>query len=121
MSAEEKSSRPSFSPANRWRIGFDVALRTLLVIAVMGMANYLGALFFHRFYLSSQTHMALSSRTLAVLNTVTNHVDVTLYYDRKADFYPDVVALLNEYRAANKNISVQTVDYMRDVLRPRKW
>jgi hypothetical protein len=39
---------------------------------------------------------------------------VTLYYDRKADFYPDIVALLNEYRGVNKNISVRTVDYIRD-------
>src|SRR5580693_5614996 len=100
MSADQKS-RPSFSAASRWRIGFDVVLRTLLVIAVMGMANYLGTKFFHRFYLSSQTQMALSSRTLSVLRSVTNHVEVTLYYDRKADFYPDVAALLNEYRDAN--------------------
>ncbi len=113
MSADQKS-RPSFSPASRWRIGFDVVLRTLLVLAVMGMANYLGTQFFHRFYLSSQTQMALSSRTLSILRSVTNHVDVTLYYDRKADFYQDVEALLKEYRAANKNISVQTVDYVRD-------
>jgi hypothetical protein len=114
MSADQKS-RPSFSPASRWRIGFDVVLRTLLVVAVMGMANYLGTQFFHRYYLSSQTQMALSTRTLSVLRSVTNHVDVTLYYDRKADFYQDVEALLKEYRAANKNISVQTVDYVRDV------
>jgi hypothetical protein len=46
---------------------------------------------------------------------LTNHVEVTLYYDRHADFYPDIVALLNEYRAANRNISVDTVDYNRDV------
>ena len=113
MSADQKS-RPSFSSANRWRIGTDMVLRTLLVVVVIGMANYLGTQFFHRFYLSSKTQMALSTRTLSVLHSVTNHVDVTLYYDRKADFYPDVAALLAEYRAANRNISVQTVDYVRD-------
>ena len=59
-----------------------MVLRTLLVVAVMGMANYLGTQFFHRFYLSSQTQMALSSRTVSVLHSVTNHVDVTSYYDR---------------------------------------
>ena len=78
------------------------------------MVNYLGATYFHRFYLSSQTRLALDSRTLAVLHSLTNHVEVTLYYDRHADFYPNVVALLNEYRAANRNISVDTVDYNRD-------
>ena len=117
--ATDPKSKPSFSPANRWRIGFDVVLRTTLVLAVVVMANYLGAKFFHRFYLSSQTQIKLSSRTLTVLHSLTNHVAVTLYYNRKPDdgkpnFYPDVVALLDEYCAANKNISVRTVDYVRD-------
>src|SRR5450631_3254040 len=106
MSAEPK---PSFSTAARWRIGFDVVLRTILVLAVVVMANYLGAKFFHRFYLSSQTQVQLSSRTLTVLRSVTNRVNVTLYYNRKADFHPTIVALLNEDRAANPKISVRTV------------
>jgi hypothetical protein len=108
------SPKPSFSTANRWRFGLDVMLRTLLVLAVAGMANYLGGKFYHRFYLSSQTRMALAPRTLTVLHSLTNHVNITLYYDRKADFYQDIVGLLNEYRAASKNISVHTVDYVRD-------
>jgi len=117
--SDQPKSRPSFSTASRWRIGFDVALRTVLVLAVAGMVNYLGVKFFHRFYLSSQTRMALSSRTLAVLRSITNQVDVTVYYDRRPDdnkpnFYPEVMALLNEYRAASKNISVDAVDYVRD-------
>jgi hypothetical protein len=107
-------SRPSFSPASRWKIGLDVALRTALVLAVVVMLNYLGAKFFHRFYLSSQTRVALSSRTVNVLRSMTNVVDVTLYFDRKDEFYPDIVALLNEYRAVNKNISIRTVDFVRD-------
>ena len=108
--------RPSFSPASRWKIGFDMLLRTALVLAVVVMLNYLGAQFFHRFYLSSQTRVALSSRTLAVLATLTNHVEVTLYYDTRdqENFYPNILALLNEYREANKKISVRTVDYVRD-------
>ncbi len=112
--SEGKKSRPSFSPASRWGIAFDVVLRTALVLAVVVMANYLGAKFFHRFYLSSQTRVALSSRTLNVLHSMTNAVNVTLYFDRKDEFYPDIVALLNEYRAADKNISLHTVDYVRD-------
>jgi len=92
----------------------DITVRTALVLAVVVMLNYLGAKFFHRFYLSSQTRVALSSRTLNVLRTMTNTVNVTLYFDRKDEFFPDIVALLNEYRAANKNISVRTVDFVRD-------
>jgi hypothetical protein len=107
-------NRPSFSPRHRWKIGFDAVARTALVLAVVVMANYLGAQFFHRFYLSSQTRVELSSRTVSVLHSLTNHVTVTLYYDRKDDFYSDIIALLNEYRSVNPKISVRTVDYVRD-------
>jgi len=107
-------SRPSFSPRHRWKIGFDAVVRTALVLAVVVMVNYLGAQFFHRFYLSSQTRVELSSRTISVLHSLTNRVSVMLYYDRQDDFYPDIVALLNEYRSVNPKISVRTVDYVRD-------
>jgi hypothetical protein len=118
MSDKQKFG-PSFSTASRWRIGFDVILRTALVVAVVVMANYLASTFPQRFYLSSQTRVALSSRTLAVLKSVTNQVDVTLYYNTRPDdsepnFYPDIAALLDEYHSANRNIVVHTVDYVRD-------
>jgi hypothetical protein len=89
-------------------------MRTALVLAVVVMVNYLGGLFPERFYLSSQTRVELSSRTLDVLHSMTNHVAVTLYYDTQDDFYPTVMALLDEYRAANPNLSLRTVDYVRD-------
>ncbi len=105
---------PSFSRARRWRIGFDVLLRTALVLAVVVMVNYLGAQFFQRIYLSSQTQVKLSSRTLSVLHSITNHVSVTLYYDKTDEMYPTIAGLLKEYQAAAPNLSVQTVDYVRD-------
>jgi hypothetical protein len=106
--------RPSFSTGGRWRIGLDAVLRTVLVLAVVVMVNYLGARFYQRFHLSQRTHMALSSSTLNVLRGVTNRLDIILYYDRRGQFYQDVADLVAEYRGANKNISVQTVDYERE-------
>ncbi len=113
MSAAPKSA-PSFSRAQRWKNIFDRALRTLLVLAVVAMVNYLGAKFSHRYYLSSQTSVQLSPRTLAVLHSLTNQLAVTLYFDRQSDFYPDVSALLEEYQSANRKISVRLVDYVRN-------
>lgn len=107
-------NQPSFSLRRRWKIGFDMVARTALVLAVVVMVNYLGTQFFRRFYLSSQTRVELSSRTVSVLHSLTNRATVTLYYDRKDDFYPDIVALLNEYRTINPKITVRTVDYLRD-------
>jgi hypothetical protein len=108
------TAQPSFSPSRRWKIGFDVVVRTALVLAVVVMVNYLGAKFYGRFYLSSQTQVKLSPRTLSVVHSITNLVAVTVYYDRTDDWYPTIIALLNEYRSANPNISVKVVDYVRD-------
>jgi hypothetical protein len=105
--------QPSFSPGRRWKIGFDVVVRTVLVLAVVVMVNYLGAKFFRRFYLSSQAQQ-LSTRTLSVVHSITNHVVVTVYYDKSDDWYPMILALLNEYRSANPDISINPVDYTLD-------
>jgi ABC-type uncharacterized transport system involved in gliding motility auxiliary subunit len=108
--------QPSFTPGRRWKIGFDVVVRTALVLAVVVMVNYLGTRFLKRFYLSSQTRVQLSPQTLDILKSLTNHVDVILYYDTRdeSDFYSDIVTLLNEYHLANSHLSVKTVDYVRD-------
>ena len=113
MNSPTKNSA-SFSPGQRWKIALDVLLRTLLLLAVVGMLNFLGARFHHRLYLSSQTNVTLHPPTLAVLRTVTNQFTVTLYYDTHdpGNFYQTIVALLNEYHAANQKISVRTVDYL---------
>lgn len=107
-------NQPSFSRRRRWKIGLDVVVRTLLVLAVLVMVNFIGAQFSHRFYLSSQTRVQLSPRTVSVLRSLTNQVSVTLYYDKQDDFYPDILGLLNEYARANPDISVKSVDYVDD-------
>jgi hypothetical protein len=112
--ADQPQPPPSFTPLRRWRIGFDLTLRTLLVLAVVVMINYLGSQLFTRFYLSSQTRIQLSSRTISVLQAITNQVTVTLYYDRTDEFYPTILALLKEYSTVNRNLVVKTVDYVRD-------
>jgi hypothetical protein len=114
MTADSKPTPPSFSTARRWKICLDIALRTLLVLAVMVMANYLGAIFSRQFYLSSQTKVKLSPRTVSILETLTNHVDVTVYYDKNDGMYSTVMSLLNEYHRLDPRISVQVVDYLRD-------
>ena len=112
--SDQTSRPPSFTRLRRWRIGFDLTVRTLLVLAVVVMINYLGAEHFTRFFLSSQTRQQLAPRTLGIVRSLTNQVTVTLYYDKTDDYYSTILALLNEYNAVNSKITVQTVDYVRD-------
>jgi hypothetical protein len=108
------TSRPSFSPGRKWTIGFNIALTLLGVMAVVGMVNYLSGNYFQRFYLSNLTRVELSPRTLDLLRTMTNHVKVTLYYDKDQPLYTELTELLKEYRLNNTRLEVNTVDYYRD-------
>jgi ABC-type uncharacterized transport system involved in gliding motility auxiliary subunit len=111
----QPSLPPSFSTARRWKIALDTLLRSVLVLAVVVMVNYLGYLFPRQFYLSSETRIHLSPRTISVLQTTTNHVDVTVYCSKQDfDMYSTVMSLLNEYHRLDPRISVKVVDYMRD-------
>ena len=78
------------------------------------MVNYLSGHYFQRFYLSSHTRIELSPRTVSLLRSLTNDVQVTLYYDRDDTIYSDVVDLLKAYRGVSSRIQVTTVDYYRD-------
>ena len=112
--SDKSRVKPSFTPRRKWGVGLDVVVRTLVVLAVIVMLNHLGALFFHRQYLSETTKQELSSRTKNFLNSLTNEVKITIYYDREDSFYPSIAALLREYQAFNPKVSVVTVDYLRD-------
>jgi hypothetical protein len=110
----DPTPEPSFTPQRKWTIGLNVGLLLLLVASAVLMVNYLSRDYFHRFHWSRQSANALSPRTVHFLNSLTNRVKVTIYYDRDDPFYSTVLGLLNEYSYVNSRISVRTVDYTRD-------
>jgi hypothetical protein len=112
--AAESSSPPSFTPRRKWTVGFDVVVRTVVVLAVVVMTNYLAGKLFHREYLSAHTQTELASRTVSLVESLTNEVKVTVYYDREDELFSTVTALLREYGALNPRIRIEIVDYLRD-------
>jgi hypothetical protein len=106
--------KPSFSPYRKYAIGLQVFLVLALVFAVVVMLNYISRDYFLRLHLSSHTRIPLSPRTIKFLDSLTNQVKVTVYYDKEEPFYKTVVDLLTEYRQHNHRISIRIVDYTRD-------
>lgn len=106
--------KKSFSALMRWGHSLDVLLRTALVLAVMVMLNYLGGRWYTRAHLSPQTRQPLSPRTLGLLQSLTNTVKVTLYFDRQEPIYNLASALLDEYHDVNSRLQISTIDYLRD-------
>jgi hypothetical protein len=106
---------PSFSPRRKWGIAFSVGFATAAVFLILLGINYLSSqYFFKRFYLSTDTRVQLSPRTINVLKMLTNRVEVTVYYDKDDPLYGDIVSLLNEYQAHTRKLTVKAVDYYRD-------
>ena len=108
------NGKPSFSPWRRWGIILNLIVLVVLVLAVVVMVNYLSRECFWRFHVSTRTQMELSPATKSLLKSLTNHVLVTLYYDKDDALYGPVHDLLNEYSLETPRITVQTVDYTRD-------
>jgi hypothetical protein len=112
--AKHSQPEPTFSPGRKWTIGFDVVLRTAVVLAVVGMVIYVGGRYPHRFHVSSHTRVELSPLTKSLLDSITNEVKLILYYDKDDRLYSTVAELAREYRSYSPRIQVVTVDYRWD-------
>ena len=91
--ATEPRSKPSFSPYRRWGLGLHLGLLVLAVFSVVVMVNYLSRDYFLRLHVATHATEPLAPRTVRFLQSLTNRVNVTLYYDKDDPFYSTVVDL----------------------------
>lgn len=104
----------SFSRSRKWSIALQVGLGVLAFVAIVVMLNYLSARHFHRFHWSERGSMALTPRTLALLKSMTNQVEVTVFFDGEAELSAPVNHLLEEYLSACPHLAVHKVDLYRN-------
>jgi hypothetical protein len=112
--ASSSSYRPSFSPGRKWGIAFNVMLATAAVFLILIGVNYISHRFPKRFYLSTNSHIQLSPRTIGLLRSLTNTVEATVYYDKNDPLYSDIIGLLKEYQAHTSKLTIKTIDYYAD-------
>ena len=110
----DAQAKASFSPRQRWRIMLNISLTTLVVLAVVVMANYLSHDLFVRLCWSGQARAELSPLTRNFLRSLTNQVKVTLFFDKQDWLYGTASDLLELYHAANPRIGVRAVDVVLD-------
>lgn len=104
----------SFSPYRRWGIGLNVFFVVLIVFSVVVMVNYVSQDYFVRYHLSGRGRIPLAPLTVKFLQSLTNRIDIYLYYDKSDTYYSMITDLLGEYKLANPKLHIQTVDYIRD-------
>jgi len=110
------TEKPSFSRGRKWTIGFQVGFIIAIIFLIVLTVNYLSGAYFHRFHWSSFAKNQLSSQTVRLVQSLTNQVKVTVYYDRDEPFFTTIQGLLKEYRYINPRITIETVDYLRDAV-----
>jgi len=105
----------SFSQTRRLGIGLSVAISLLALLATVLMVNYLAARHFKRYQWTTDARYKLSPVTEQVLQALTNTVNVTILFNRNEPLFAPVSGLLKEYAYACSKVSVEHVDYTRDL------
>lgn len=103
----------SFSARNRLSIGASVAVSTVAFLVLAAIANYLAFHHAPRFYWGAAADYQLSALTRGALESLTNRVHVTVFFDPEREPYPAVRALLTEYSRHSPLVDVQYLDYTR--------
>lgn len=110
----ERLDKPARVTApSRMGAGFNVFVSCLALAAIVVMINYLAMRHPVSVPLSPDRHNPLASVTLQVLKTITNDVDVVIYYDPEAPLFTHVETLLKQYHDVNRHVRLETVDYLR--------
>jgi len=110
----ESPSELSFSVGRRWGVGLHVFLSTAAFFALVVMINYLSAGHFKRVHWTIKKDYQLSSLTAHVLQSLTNQVNVVVFFDPNDSIYSHVSALINEYKATTPRLNVRYVNWMID-------
>ena len=113
---EAPARQASFSARRKWLIGFNVAVATLALLAIVGMANYLASRYFTRIPLTARKQFSLSPQTLKVVRSITNEIKTTVFFDSRdpKDLRELITGLLKEYNYLNPKIIFKTVDPSRN-------
>ncbi len=101
----------------RWMLGLNAGTAVLLTVILLVMVNYLSYRHYRRWDVSRTRYYALSEKTLLLLNSVTNPLNVTVFFQANADLYNDIKNLLQEYEYSCPRLRVEWVDPDRDLAR----
>lgn len=110
MAKDSKPPVESRGPS-RAEARFNVTLSVVSLLAIVLMVNYVAMRNPRIFSLSDEHFQRLSPVTTQVLGTITNDVDIILFFDGKSPLFSYAETLLRQYRDANAHIRLETVDY----------
>lgn len=103
---------PSFSAARKFGAGFGVLVGVVAFVAIVLAVNFIATRHFQRVMLSEDRVPPLAPVTLQVLSTLTNELQVTLFYDPDETLYTPILQSLRQYATASPHVKITTVNYL---------
>ncbi len=92
----------------------------LLVLALIGILNYFGMKYYHRFDWTAEKIYSLSDKTLAVLNGLDKDVEVTLFLPPQSPLHDEAKELLERYAAKSKRITFRVVEAEKNLIEAQR-
>jgi ABC-type uncharacterized transport system involved in gliding motility auxiliary subunit len=120
--ADKPEAAPAKKPAaiKRVQIGLNVIIQIVLVIFLVGLANYFSFHHFKRFDHTRDQKYVLSGQTKQVLAGLNKPVKAVVFFATGSEIFTDVVTLLREYEYASKTkFQTEVVDPYRNFSRAR--
>jgi ABC-type uncharacterized transport system involved in gliding motility auxiliary subunit len=109
---EKPIKPPSFSRGRKWAMAFNVVVSSLALLAILVMGNYLASRHYWRLQVDS-AKVTISPLTKRILNSLTNHVKIIIYFDPDGDheMFSAVKSLLKEYELNCPKIDLEYIDF----------
>lgn len=97
--------------------GFNAVAAVFLAMMLTVMSNYLAQRHYIRADWSRNHFYGLSDKTVSLLNSLSNRVDITVFFQPDHMLYDDVVNLLKEYASACPQVRIERIDPNRNLAR----
>lgn len=100
---------------HRLWIGLNTGVALLLATTIVLMLNYLSYRHYYRTDWSSRQFYSLSSKTIGLLESLKEPINITVFFQPGNVLYEDIHNLLREYQFHSDQLNIQWVDPDRDL------
>ena len=97
---------------SKWKTWYNlnIFLKSFFSLMIVLLICYFSSLYDVRFDLNKNSNYSLSSRSISIIKSLSNSLDVKIFIDSKNNLYQDIENLLSEYIYYSDLINVSWID-----------
>ena len=109
-----------FRRSRKFAISLNTLVIIILVAAIIGMINYLSIRHYKRMDWTHSGYYSLSDKTVSLLKTIKDPIQVIVFFQPSQEVYDDVKNLLREYQDKTDKLLVEYIDPNRNLARTKQ-